>query len=242
MFVRPLTLPYSDLSTKNPQILPFPALTDRTIFVVKDYKNLNSKIMKKTKNLLLSLPVLLLLTLSTARAQSRVGIVGGINQATIVMQPAETFDYKTGMNVGLFYDRLVGSYVAINITGVYSERGGYYPDGDAEFSLDYVENDLRFKILVGDGDVQPYLMAGPKLGYLISASGKVRSSNGYENVSELFQEFDLGFSAGLGIRFGPLFVEAVYSSSLMNAATNQSIEVLNKGFQLNGGISVPIGY
>ena len=181
-----------------------------------------------------------LFALPATNAQSRLGIYAAYNSSTIKFVPDIGVDAKPGMTFGLTTDFSLGDFAAINITGLYSKRGCTY-DG-VHINLNYVESDLRLKIGFIDRDGAFYVMAGPRWGILTGSNVYDPVSGEYADTGERFDDFDLGYSGGIGFRLGPVFFEASYSGSLIDILLYEHAESFNKGLQIGGGISIPLGY
>ncbi len=121
------------------------------------------------------------------------GVRAGINVAN------ETFSQlpdnsSTGMKVGalggLTFEHWFGETWAVNASLLFDQKGvteeysttaqnrqytlpsgfsGIY-SGDDNFALNYIEIPVLLKVAIGDGDVRPFLNAGPSFGLLLSAS------------------------------------------------------------------------
>jgi hypothetical protein len=120
----------------------------------------------------------------------------------------------------------------------------------ADWRLSYLEFPILGRVLFPvTRSVSPYLLAGPRIGLLLSAestdvNGFLRDESGYTNT------FDFGFSAGLGavFRVGSRFmlsVDARYDQSLINRIKPEGEEVTNdqrhRAFFLMFGFSMGLG-
>jgi opacity protein-like surface antigen len=118
------------------------------------------------------------------------------------------------------------------------------------FQLSYLEVPVLGRVLFPlSGPVSPYIVAGPRLGLLLSAettdaNGNVRDSSDSTNT------FDFGFSAGAGAVFQVssrvmLSLEGRYDQSLMNRLDFEGEEVTNdqrhRAFFLMLGVSMGVG-
>lgn len=120
----------------------------------------------------------------------------------------------------------------------------------AKWRLSYLEFPILGRVLFPlTRSVSPYIVAGPRLGFLLSAestdvNGYVRDESSYTNT------FDFGFSAGAGalIQVGSrvmVTIEGRYDQSLMNHLDFNGEEVTNdqrhRAFFMMLGISMGIG-
>ncbi len=121
-----------------------------------------------------------------------------------------------------------------------------------EFS--YLSFPLLAKLRLGQTNVKPYIMAGPELGYLLSAKIKSKATaeataggqsvgpittEMEEDIDEFIEsfEFAINFGAGLTIPLGSVdvFVDGQYSLGLTNVDKEES-DAKNQVIMINAGI------
>lgn len=189
---------------------------------------------------------------SNAIAESEIGFLGGLNRATFHETPSEPgLDFATRnlfeaggvLNLGLggrFSLRIEpmfctkGSKVTIDIFG--AETG--------TVRLSYLELPVLLNVSLSSGAVRPYIIAGPTLGYLTSATG-TDSTGSKTDIKNNFKRTDPGISFGGGVRMPgrpSFFVEARYTLGLANIAKDsEGISLKNRGLQLAAGLTFPLG-
>ena len=101
------------------------------------------------------------------------------------------------------------------------------------------------KFAFGSSDTKPYVMAGPTVGYLLSA--KVKDPDGEEDIKDDIKNIDFGLAFGGGVSLpmgnNTFFVEGRYSLGLsdINDDPNDDTKIKTKGIQIMAGITFPLG-
>jgi outer membrane protein W len=167
-----------------------------------------------------------------------IGVKGGLNLASAVTDV---------VSIGLSYRPTIGGVVDIGLNRVvsfqieprYIQKGGEFKlkiegrIGDDEFretisatwKFDYFEIPLSLNAKLLEGDITPYLFAGPVFSLLISA--KVESEGKTEDVKDEIEsiEFSLDFGGGFAFRIATdvyLTADVRYSLGLTNIAKDES--------------------
>ncbi len=189
-----------------------------------------------------------------ASAQVHLGVLGGLNLANLSVDPDEGVDFssRTAFGFGGVLDYDLGEYIALHLEPMYLQKGTETTeDGvDVEFKLAYLELPLLFKYTFGTSDTKPYVMAGPTIGFNLSA--KVKGSEGGVSAEIDIKDetksidFGLGFGAGVSLPMGnnSIFVEARYALGLTNIfddPADPDTDVKTKGIQIFAGITFPLG-
>jgi opacity protein-like surface antigen len=227
----------------------------------------------------LFLVVLLALFVSLpAGAQVKLGVIGGLNLANVSTDPdpAQGLDLKnrTAFGVGGVLDVRLTENVALCLEPMYLKKGtnleGRTADVDPVFAAlfgsinidlkmnaNYLEIPAFLKLAFGTSTTKPYLMAGPTLGFRLSAkqTGTI-SSVGFIEVEEKIDEdikdnvkstdFGLGFGAGVSFPAGnnAIFVEGRYALGLSDVNDDPEdldTKIKTKGIQFMAGITFSIG-
>jgi hypothetical protein len=176
----------------------------------------------------------LLFISQTATAQKRAGFYIGNNFSTMKVDPREPVDQISRLAVGGFGSRRIGAGISSIFGLQYIGKGGVFDDIDAKLS--YLQLDLGFQAGGHSENGGLYLLGGIGLGGLLSARGRVSSAN--VSVKELFEEGELSYTTGLGLRIKTLFVEGLYASSITSVTKEEfSFEAFNRGFQIRAGFS-----
>ena len=91
---------------------------------------------------------------------------------------------------------------------------------DAKWNLAYLSVPVLGRYNLGSGDSSPYFVAGPEIGFLLSAELEIVDRNVTEDVKNSFKSIDIGFNIGAGapmnIGATPMFGEVRYSMGLSN--------------------------
>lgn len=199
---------------------------------------------------LLLVVIFALFMVMPAGAQNRIGIAGGLNLANVSVDPEiEGLDYsnRTGFGFGGVLDLSLSENVALHFEPLYLQKGSKLEAGgeEAKVKLSYIEVPALFKLALGTSTTRPYLMAGPTIGFLLSA----KVSNGEEvDIKDDTKSIDIGLGFGAGVSFpagnNSVFVEGRYALGLTNInddPDDPDTEVKNKGIQVIAGITFPLG-
>lgn len=210
--------------------------------------------MKKSYVLLIGL--LILCCSGTALSQIQLGFLGGLNLANVNSdpEPAESAEIKNlnAFGAGVTIGFKIGPFIVAQIDPMYLIKGyrmeEYSVEADAKIA--YIELPLMLKYAFGSGGVRPYIMAGPTIGFNVSA--KIKSEGDDISVELDFKDqvksmdFGLAFGAGLSFPMGKLalFVEGRYGLGLMDISDVDELSdgtIKTKGIQIFTGISMPLG-
>ena len=188
-----------------------------------------------------------------ASAQVHLGVLGGLNLANLSVDPDEGVDLssRTAFGFGGVLDYGLGEYIALHLEPMYLQKGTEAKEEgvDVEVKLAYLEVPLMLKYAFGTGDTKPYVMAGPTIGFNLSAKVKV-SAGGVSDEEDVKDEtksvdFGLGFGAGVSLPIGnnSIFVEARYALGLtdINDDSADPTDIKTKGIQIFAGITFPLG-
>ena len=97
------------------------------------------------------------------------------------------------------------------------------------------------KFAFGSGDTKPYVMAGPTVGWLLSA--EVDGEDIKDDVKSI--DFGIAFGGGVSLPMGnnTVFVEGRYSLGLtdINDDPTDDTKFKTKGIQIMAGITFPLG-
>jgi len=207
--------------------------------------------MKKTS---LTLALLLVLCfILPAQAQNSIGIIGGLNLANISVDPEDPDDdiaNLVALGVGGVLDLRLAENVALHLQPLYLQKGA--KDGtegsDGKFKLAYFEVPAMVKVAFGTSSARPYIMAGPTIGFLLSA--KSSEDGNEEDLKEFLKSTEFGVNFGAGVSFpagnNSIFVEGRYSLGLSDIVKDEEGEdnsgsLKNKGIQIMGGVAFPLG-
>ncbi len=106
------------------------------------------------------------------------------------------------------------------------------------------------KYAFGTGDTKPYIMAGPTIGFNLSAKQKITlgSDSDEEDIKDDISSTDFGLGFGGGVNFhtgnNSIFVEVRYNIGLTNInddSDDPDTEIKTKGIKIFAGIIFPLG-
>jgi hypothetical protein len=217
--------------------------------------------MKKLSVVMMALSVLFMIMPATA--QNRIGIIGGLNLANLSIKgTGEDLNLSnlTAFGVGGVLDLALSQSVSLRFEPMYLQKGAQDEESssgvnvETKVKLDYLEVPALFKIAFGTGTTQPYLLAGPTMGFLLSAKTTLKASgqgvniDEEEDIKEFLKSTDFGLNFGAGISFpagnNAIFVEGRYGLGLTNInddPDDPDTDVKTKGIQVMGGITFPLG-
>jgi len=146
---------------------------------------------------------------------------------------------------GDFRATIVEQGLSIDVTGAVEET----------MKLDYLSFPVLGKLAFGQSKVKPYIIAGPEIGFLLSAKDKAKATAEGEALGEKVGpitaeeeidlkesletfEFALDFGAGLIIPLGSIdaFVDAQYSLGLTKLNKEGELSTKNKLIMITGGL------
>ena len=140
---------------------------------------------------------------ATEKAAKRglvLGLGGGLVVGDLSIDPNVTeSDWKKGMSLGLFLEIPIGYGTFSLQPGLgFSQKG--YEESSTSLGLNYLDLPLLIKVGFLQGDVVPYLTAGPYVAFLMAAKSK--TFFGETDVKELYNKIDCGLIGGVGIDIG----------------------------------------
>ena len=183
------------------------------------------------KHYLIGVIAALMIT-GTAMAQhNNFGIKGGLNAYTIYSDDNSSADTKIGFHLGLISHIHLGNQFAIQPELIYSTQGSQYTIGSttAKLNLNYVNVPLLFQYMFDNGF---RLMAGPQVGFLVSA--KTEIDNTKTDVKDNLKKIELAFGVGASYVHPPsgFGVDARYNFGLNNINEVGTVNSYNRGLQV----------
>ncbi|MFI1770385.1 porin family protein [Thalassobellus citreus] len=148
------------------------------------------------KKLLIGL--LTLITFSSF-SQDKIGIIAGINASTLSDGILESFGIHSNsfsFHLGAVYEKKLSEKISFRPRLIYSQQGDredFYDN--IKYETSYINIPLNFKFFK-----QPYLIAGPQIGFLIDTKKKEMDFGDLKT-------FDYGLNLGVGIDIKQFFVE-----------------------------------
>lgn len=196
------------------------------------------------------------------------GIKGGINPAYQEWSPdPDNMDgmfIRYGAGVSLGFE--MNPNVSLDTDFLYVMKGGKFRDEyrsgneldhtprvfESELSLDYIVINPMFRVTPKKVGPSPYFMAGPEVGFLMSAewvSGAEGLGKTSHDAKDEFGSTDFGLTVGGGLQFPVqkttlFFVEARYSHGFTDITTDPDMpdpesergSIRNRGIYLFGGL------
>jgi hypothetical protein len=203
------------------------------------------------KALVLFVVSFLLVGSSFAQVKISGGVLGGLNLANVTVDPTPTgidFSNLTGFAAGGVLNFEFTGGFGIQVEPMYIQNGAKVSSGSIEekIKVNYIDIPviLMYTFATGQGEVEPYVMAGPVLGIRLSA----KETNGGEvDIKDYTKGSNFGGTFGAGVKIpvgmNRIFIEGRYTigfSDINNGiATNTTIKT--KGIQVLAGITFPFG-
>ena len=210
----------------------------------------------------------LLLATTPAAGQTRIGITGGLNLASVDITTGglfvPEFESVARMSVGLSATTFFSESVGLQLAGSYSQKGGKWdiPDPEVHASLtlnaDYLElaglGMLRLP-LAGDR-ISARLLAGPAVSLETSCEviteasvggTKLKSTEDCDEEDGLERSsLDLALMGGGGLEVGlpgslSLTLDALYSLGLTDIDKSEDDSVKNRVLTVRVGVAFPLG-
>ncbi len=198
-------------------------------------------------------------------AQYQVGVIGGVNLANIHSNELEDdlgidLQNRTLFGAGALFDAGLSEHFALRFEPMFLRKGAEAKATEegvetiSRIKMDYLELPLMARFAFGSNmsNAKPFLLAGPSVGFLLSAKSKDESA-GITDEKDIKDElknldFGLNFGGGLNVKAGRtnLFIEGRYNLGLANvddSADDNGVDVRmkNRGLELFAGIALPIG-
>ncbi len=206
------------------------------------------------KMIILVVALFTLIAVLPATAQVNFGVIGGLNLANLSVDPDAGVDIsnRTAFGIGGILSFGVGETLALQLEPMFLQKGAKLKLSDLGFTLEaeikvsYIEVPAMLKFAFGSGDTKPYVMAGPTVGYLLSA--KVKDDMEEQDIKDDVKNIDFGLAFGGGVSLpmgnNTLFVEARYSlglSDINDDPDDPDTSIKTKGIQIMAGITFPLG-
>ena len=201
-----------------------------------------------------------------ATAQQYIGAIGGASVSNLDVSDAEDeMNTRTGFGVGGLFQVGMGQNVALRFEPMYVQKGAEQDlseqtgveNAQARFNLSYLEVPVFFKINIPAGNLQPYALAGPTIGFNLNSeleleTETVSATAAIEGPTRTI-DAGLGFGGGLNVPIGgqSFFVEGRYIFGLVDIIDDRTVavgdqqadvggEVRNRGWQFMGGLMIPL--
>ena len=201
-----------------------------------------------------------------ASAQSRIGVIGGLNFSTMKPAADEEIVGRTVMGFGGVFSIGMSEHVRLKIEPMFIQKFAGIEATSIQPALDTELTGIEVPVLLKIGfgrALQPYIVAGPSFGYLLKSEVKT-STGGFDAVADLkniLKRVGVGLSIGGGfdVPAGPLlvFLECRYTWELLNLNKGGEAEFImgslvipfeidenddmkSRGLQVMAGVLIPI--
>jgi Outer membrane protein beta-barrel domain len=188
---------------------------------------------------------------SFAQVKISGGVLAGVNMGNVKVDPTPTgvdFSNLTGFAAGAVLNFDFAGGFGIQVEPMYIQDGAKVSVGGTETKIkaNYIDVPamLMYTFATGQGEVEPYVMAGPVLGIRLSA----KETDGTETDIKSYTKstnFAGTFGAGVKIPVGmnKIFVEGRYTIGFsdINNGYAPGYTIKTKGLSFFAGITFPFG-
>lgn len=180
-----------------------------------------------------------------ARADIQIGVKAGGNVARPTglrsWDPGATLKSKSGFTGGVFLALNYGPVLTVQWEALYTMKGAVYsaPDATQTLAADYLEVPLLLKLRVPAPVIQPFVFAGPTVGFKL----KERFETEGEKTSSgpaILKNNDCGAIFGAGLNLGPNFMLDVRYCQGLQSVVSAAVDELPADFR-NGVWSMSLG-
>jgi hypothetical protein len=214
----------------------------------------------KFKSQLLAI-VLILISVSSVRAQYAIGIFGGVNNSNLIgdAPPGSTYESVPGLAVGILGEFNITSDVKISLQPMFQQKGTKIaysvsserdPQDSIDITINYFSIPVLMKVYAGT-DIM-YVSGGFDFGFKLDATFRRIPSEEEKDISDSFTDLDIAaiFGVGAQFRLGQfyLFIEGRYSQGLGNISNPSPDEpkelspsFRTTGLQLFAGVILTLG-
>jgi hypothetical protein len=173
-----------------------------------------------------------------SQAQASVGIRGGLNASNISFESLPNKGERFGFHAGIFTDLpVVANFMSIQPELSYSTKGTAFEPLNERQTLDMNYLDLLLPVAFKLGSID--LQVGPFASYLLSTPDYT-AFNDRTIISDAFNKFDAGLTAGLSYYFNKLMVGIRYNQGFIDVTQDNAQLLLGNGKNAVGQVS--LGY
>ena len=194
-----------------------------------------------------------------AAAETRAGVLGCVNLATVDFDPHDpdlTLRSKPYFGAGAVLEVRFGKKLSLQLEPLYLGKGGkieirnfFGEDVASALRLSYIELPFLLKFSKPSGRVRPYLVLGPSVGYRVGAKIKNEVTGEEENIDdEDLEKWDVSLGGGGGLSVpvgsGVVFLEGLYTWGLTNLNKDEAgddAKLRNRGVQVLAGVTFLVG-
>lgn len=153
---------------------------------------------------------------------TRFGLKGGITfyKGTIDFAGfEESSSSALGFTAGVYAEFPLSKYISIQPEILYNQKNieedDSFFDENNQVSFSYIDVPVLLRLNIPlEGNVSPFVTAGPYVGYLLDAKDEFDGQT--EDISEFIEDLNYGIIIGGGVQFGNFNVEVRYDIGLAN--------------------------
>ena len=191
--------------------------------------------MKKYLFCLFAFGIVLAAPSATAQSIQQYGLKAGMHSATqrspfydLAVELGGDKDPRIGFSMGAFAVIGLRSPFSVQTEILYVQKGATIDGADNALQTrvlkaNYLEVPILGKATFAVGQTQPFVLAGPAVGLLMNAQGRVDDEQ-FDAKDELTGR-DFSFIVGGGVAFHPFSVEARYTYGVANVSTSDDSRV-----------------
>jgi opacity protein-like surface antigen len=199
------------------------------------------------------------------------GAFGGLNFTDMdvsIRQVDFSVDSQPEFIIGMVVGKHFDPNISLQIEPVYLKKRGVLKAGEPDYDVDLMFSVLQLsaflKTSVGD-KIQPYVLAGPTIGYVFRSELATNAGPFRMNwdMKEITRSWEPGLEWGAGMEFQSadysFFLEMRYNYGIINLLKNGSLEynagdsellqltidqqdqIRTKGWRIISGITIPLG-
>jgi hypothetical protein len=164
------------------------------------------------------------------------GVKAGLNMASL--SDTDNSKMKVGFKVGPTMELAVAPSMSFQTALLLSSRGVDFDEGDGTISANYLELPVTFayKYPIAP-DTRIYGNVGPYFAYGIYGDSKGYSGNKFDTFGDegILENFDFGFTIGVGMEITKLNFGLNYDLGLTNCAKEGDASPKNRNFWISVG-------
>lgn len=199
----------------------------------------------------IAISVLLMILPQLVMAGVRCGLIGGASFAKLSVDTDSKIGIKrpirSGFSLGGILEVQISKRYSIYLEPIYAEKGSETDlpspgdDLDNTLELNYLLFPIHLKVRFNYGKVNPYIFAGPYLGYASKLQMVMKNTDEVIDVKDEFRRSDLGVDIGAGTEIQvvkKLFiaVDGRYSIGLRDISAGSLSNFKNRGILVLAGI------
>jgi Outer membrane protein beta-barrel domain len=205
--------------------------------------------------------VLILISVSSVHAQYAIGLLGGVNNSSLVGDAplGSTYTRDISYGMGMLGEFNISSDVRISLQPMFLQKGAKIaysvfserePQDSIDITINYFSIPVLMKVYAGN-DIM-YVSGGFDIGFKLDAKFRRIPNSEEKDISDSFNDFDIAAIVGVGAQFRLgqfyIFFEGRYSQGLGNISNPNPDEpkelspsFRTTGLQLFAGVILTLG-